>query len=292
VFSGRYTISTTFVGSVTGAGSLIKAGSGTMTLSGSNDYTGPTTVTAGTLAFASSLTTSSSLTVSAGATAKLTAGHNKALATNTISASGTGKLDITDNAVVVRASTPAAVMALIATGRNGGNWQGAGITSSSAAATATSATAVGYADNGPLNRSSFAGVNGLDANDVLVKYTYYGDSDLSGATTLDDFTLFLGGYQGGVAASWFRGDYDYSGQVTLDDFNLFLAGYRQQGAPLSAVEAMISAVPMSEAERAAMLAAVAAVPEPGVAAVWISAAAVVFLGIPARRRRHRPRISR
>ena len=48
---------------------------------------------------------------------------------------------------------------------------------------------------------------------MLVKYAYYGDSDLSGATTLDDFTLFLHGYQngGGGGSTWLLGDYDYSG---------------------------------------------------------------------------------
>jgi hypothetical protein len=56
-------------------------------------------------------------------------------------------------------------------------------------------------------------------------------ASLSGASTLDDFTCFLRGYQTG-GTSWFTGDFDYSGLVTLDDFTLFLSGYQRQGTPL------------------------------------------------------------
>jgi hypothetical protein len=116
-------------------------------------------------------------------------------------------------------------------GFDGGSWTGAGgINSAAAAADAAGVTALGYAPNAVLNKTSFAGVTGLTVSDVLVKYTYYGDADLNGAATLDDFTLFLGGYQSGGTA-WFQGNYDYNGVATLDDFTLFLAGYRQQGQP-------------------------------------------------------------
>jgi hypothetical protein len=93
---------------------------------------------------------------------------------------------------------------------------------------------VGCASNADLHRSSFAGVSGLTSSDVLVKYTYYGDADLNGVTTLDDCTLFLRGYQSQTPATcnWFNGDFDFSGVVTLDDFTLFLSGYQRQRPPL------------------------------------------------------------
>jgi autotransporter-associated beta strand protein len=281
LYTGSNNNSTSFAGWMTGAGSLNKAGSGTMTLSGTNDYAGPTTVTAGTLAFSAPLHTTSSVAISSGAAVRLNAGSHIALATGSITTAGTGKLDITDNSVVVRNSTLAAVKALITTGYNGGNWQGAGITSSSAPA--NSRTAIGVGANSALGKSSFAGVTGLDSNDVLVKYTYYGDADLTGATTLDDFTLFLNGYQNG-GTTWSQGDFDYNGVTTLDDFTLFLLGYQQQGAPLSEIEALVDSVPMSAAERAAMLAAVQAVPEPGTGIAMLAAAAV---GVGAMRRQRR-----
>jgi len=69
---------------------------------------------------------------------------------------------------------------------------------------------------------------------VLVAYTYVGDADLSGGVTLDDFTLFLTGYQNNKSG-WTAGDFDYNGHVTLDDFTLFLQGFQNQGAPLNQI---------------------------------------------------------
>src|SRR6185369_11303357 len=198
------------------------------------------------------------------------------LATNT-----SGKLDLTDNSMVINGMSTAQVRGLIQGAFNAGHWNGTtGLDSSTAAANASGTTAIGYGTAGFLNKSSFKGVSPLNTTDVLVKYTYYGDNDLSGATNLDDFTLFLGGYQNG-GTTWAQGDYDYSGGVTLDDFTLFLKGYQQQGAPLSELESLINSMPMSSAERAAMLAAIGTVPEPaGLAVVGVAGA-----GLLMRRRR-------
>src|SRR4030095_7509676 len=140
-----------------------------------------------------------------------------------------------------------------------------GINSSNAAADTNGVTAIGYASNADYGASSFGNGPGLDADDVLVRFTYYGDADLSGDVTLDDFTQFLNGYQTQSPATnnWLHGDFDYSGTVTLDDFTQFLYGFQNQGAPLGAIEAAIaSASGLSSSERSMMLAAVEAVPEP------------------------------
>jgi len=80
--------------------------------------------------------------------------------------------------------------------------------------------------------TEFAGVTGLTGNEILLKYTYYGDSDLSGQVTLDDFFNFNDGFTGAAPASWFNGDYDYSGTVTLDDFFLFNDNFTATQPPL------------------------------------------------------------
>lgn len=174
----------------------------------------------------------SSLSISANSSATLSTGGAKVLVVNSLAISGTGKLDLTNNAMVVRSGVLSDVQSAIAVAFNHGSWTGAGgITSSTARADPLGATGLGFVNNADLGKTTFAGVTGLTASDLLVKYTYYGDSDLSGATTLDDFTLFLGGYQT-AASAWFGGDYDYDGHVTLDDFTQFLSGYRRQGATL------------------------------------------------------------
>ena len=62
---------------------------------------------------------------------------------------------------------------------------------------------------------------------------------------------------------WIQKLQDAGYDVTLDDFTLFLSGYQQQGASLSGVEQALAAAPqLTTAERQAMLAAIQAVPEP------------------------------
>jgi hypothetical protein len=242
------------------------------------------TVNPGATASFNSIQNLSSLTLNGGATLTLGAGGASTLAVDALSvdtAAGS-KLDITNNGMVVRNSTLSAVQALIKAGSNAGAWNGPGITSSTAAGDASKVTAIGSGNAATLSRSAFQGITGLGSSDVLVKYTYYGDADLSGAITLDDFMLFLQGYQAG-GTSWLQGDFDYSGVVTLDDFTLFLQGYQRQSAPLTIVESMIASSPaLTDAERAAMLAAAQAVPEPASAGAL---ALLVFAALARRARR-------
>ena len=55
----------------------------------------------------------------------------------------------------------------------------AGVNSSAAATDANADTALGYGDNAELGLTTFSGV-ALTGPEILVKYTYYGDADLSG----------------------------------------------------------------------------------------------------------------
>jgi carboxypeptidase D len=174
------------------------------------------------------------LGLATGTSASLPAGGGQRtlVVAGSLSILGTATLDLADHAMVVRSGGLAALQPLVVAGCNHGAWNGAGgIVSTAAAADANHLTGLGAASNAELNKTSFAGVTGLTPADVLVRYTYNGDSDLTGGVTLDDFTLFLSGYQTGKS-TWNAGDYDYSNSVTLDDFTLFLAAYQRQGPPI------------------------------------------------------------
>jgi autotransporter-associated beta strand protein len=247
-------------------GTVVKSGAGTLALGAANAYANGTTVSAGTLVVGhGDALGTGSLTIAAGATAQVQAGLPKAVSVASVSTTGSGKLDITNNALVIKGSTLATVTAQIVAGYNNGDFLGAGITSSTAANDPNFLTAVGYASNIDAAYTTFEGVSGLDDNDVLVKYTYYGDADLTGSVDLDDFNLFLAGYQdpANVPQTWIYGDFDYTGSVDLDDFNLFLAAYQANGAPLSALAGAVDLSTLSADEQQLMLSAIAAVPEPG-----------------------------
>src|SRR5205814_5458081 len=108
---------------------------------------------------------------------------------------------------------------------------GTGITSSFAAAQASidGSTAVGVIDNALFGRTSFSGQT-VSSTDILVKYTYTGDTNLDGAVNTTDFTNFLSGFNGGFGPSettppmWLYGDLNFDGVVNTTDFTLFLAG--------------------------------------------------------------------
>jgi autotransporter-associated beta strand protein len=257
---------TEFTNVITGTGAgLTKTGAGALKFSGANAYVGGTTVNAGTLiANHSQAFANGALTVADGATAQVQSGLANAVVITTLNTNTSGQMDVTNGSMVIRGSTGDAVRAQIVSGFNGGAWNGPGINSSTAAADSNGLTAVGYAANSDYGASDFKGVSGLNASDVLLRYTYYGDADLDGTVTLDDFSQFLNGYQTQSAATnnWLNGDFDYDGAVTLDDFSQFLFGYQHQGAPLGALESMIESSGLSSSDKALMLAAVEAVPEP------------------------------
>jgi autotransporter-associated beta strand protein len=303
---------TATIGSVlAGTAGLVKNGAGTLQLATANSYSGGTTVNAGVLlaAHADALGTGG-LSVANGATARAQAGLTKALSLAGVTTTGTGAFDLTDNDLVVRHAAGQGVATLVQisnqvkSGLNlpSGFWNGPGIMSSTAATDPAFNKALGAISNdlAVVTNGQFTGAfltdfsgRSVDRNTVLVKFTWFGDADLSGSVDGTDYGLIDAGMlSAGSLKGWFNGDFDYSGTIDGTDYGLIDGAFLTQSGILGtpAGDALLA---QREAQFgayyvASLVAAVEAgdptlVPEPGAMGVL----AVGTFGLLGRRRRGR-----
>jgi hypothetical protein len=127
------------------------------------------------------------------------------------------------------------VQALINAARAGGAWTGAGITSSAAKTANPRNTTLGV-----LESTEFRSIYGpdalfagelTDATAVLVKYTYYGDTDFNGVINFDDYSRTDAGFNQN-RRGWLNGDFDGNGVVNFDDYSLIDLAFNTQGSAL------------------------------------------------------------
>ncbi|MBC8109244.1 MAG: hypothetical protein H7Z14_21840 [Anaerolineae bacterium] len=190
----------------------------------------------GTLNWTGGLVTAGTLDVQGGRFLE-NANGSRLLRVGAVTTSAGGIIDLNDNDMQVQGnSTYVQVRNQIASARNGGAWNGTvGITSSAAAGNALHNTTLGA-----ITGAQFSSVNPpgatfdgspVAANDVLVKYTYYGDTDLNGIVDFDDYSRTDNGFNNN-ATDWFRGDFDYNGIVDFDDYSLIDGAFNTQSGTL------------------------------------------------------------
>jgi hypothetical protein len=149
-----------------------------------------------------------------------------------------GVLDIANNVVIIDymgTSPLTTIQSLITTGYASGAWTGNGIRSSTAAAIAANPndphkTGIGFAEATDLFSSfpaTFAGQT-VDDTTVLVKYTFYGDADLTGNVNLQDFNRLAANF-GQSPRRWAHGDFNYDTLVNLVDFDLLASNFGHMG---------------------------------------------------------------
>lgn len=180
------------------------------------------------------------LRVFQGGTVRLNSGGNRVIYTQLVDVTGTGVLDLTNNDMIVDyagASPLAGIRADLTTGYAGNAWNGAGINSSVAAANAAKTTALGYAEASDVLGAGggvFSGI-AVDGTAVLVKYTWYGDGDLSGAVDITDLGRLATNWQQSPR-NWSQGNFDYDAVSIVDITDLGLLATNWQagvGSPLS-----------------------------------------------------------
>jgi autotransporter-associated beta strand protein len=147
------------------------------------------------------------------------------------SAGGTGLsgfLDLGNNDMIIKGGASnlgtlrSYIKAWLTTGNTG---LGASLASPTLAPYTTLALFANDAGAGRPYFTSYDGVTGLTASDVIVKYTYVGDTNLDGVLDGRDYKNVMEGFVNG-ASGWNYGDVDHSGgAVSASDFTAFLIAY-------------------------------------------------------------------
>jgi prepilin-type N-terminal cleavage/methylation domain-containing protein len=297
--NNAYTITGT--GSIGGAGALSKTGTGSLTLLTVNTYSGGTNVSGGALNLNvnGALPAGGALTIGAGALVDVANHASTArflLQPSSLSIAGTtnawtGKLELSNNDMVIQNGSLATVTNQVAQGYAGGAWNGpGGITSSTAAANTSHLTALGVILNTTDGTTPLYGTNtpmGLfdgtspAATALLVRYTYYGDANLDGTVNgldysrIDSAKLNNSNPQNIPLTGWYNGDFNYDGVINGSDYTLIDNTFNTQGSALPSDAVSQQAVTTSE------IAGSASVPEPAtVGLVGLGALGLL-------RRRHR-----
>ena len=168
------------------------------------------------------------------ANATLTIGGGRVIKTDALTVGATSRLDMNDNDMVVVSGSLSTIAARIASARNSGSWNGPGITSTAAKnhpQQSTTLGAISGADYRSVNPAAFGPYTVSPTDAAVVKYTWYGDSDLSGVVDFDDYVRIDNGFNTG-SSGWFNGDFDFSGVVDFDDYVLIDLGFNTQTGTL------------------------------------------------------------
>jgi autotransporter-associated beta strand protein len=135
-----------------------------------------------------------------------------------------GTLDLNDNDLVVDYNGEESldtIKSQIVAGR---------ITSSAA----TISRGLGYADNTVTGYATFSGQS-VDPTTVLVKYTWFGDTDLDGDVDVNDLGNLATNWQ--QAGVWTNGDFDRNDLVNVNDLGLLATNWQAGvGSPLGPSE--------------------------------------------------------
>ncbi len=183
------------------------------------------------------------LNIGAAGVTKLTASPTQAdrqvLVANTLAITTGGKLDLSSNDMIISSGNAGAISTALSSGFAGGLWNGAGIQSTAAAGDSTHLTAIGELLNNSTGTpvygtgtalGQFDGTNPAPAA-VLLKYTYYGDANLSGSVDGSDYTQIDAAFAT-PKTGWYNGDFNYDGKIDGSDYTLIDNAFNTQGIGL------------------------------------------------------------
>ena len=119
-----------------------------------------------------------------------------------------------------------------------------------------------------------------DGSGVIVKAALFGDADLDGGVSINDFNALATHFGQSSGKAWVDGDFDYDGGVSINDFNLLAGGFGQNVPAGSSTRAGLLAFAAAHDDSVAFE-RVTGVPEPGGMTLLVVGGAV---GLRRRRR--------
>jgi hypothetical protein len=163
------------------------------------------------------------LDVGANTTASIDANGQYVIVTDALALAGsfsnnpTGTFNLHDNPLLIHNGDLPTVLAAIAAGYHGGDWQGPGITSSFVAAHTTNTTvACDLAQNISTTPFTWFGQT-VNSGDVLVLPTLIGDVNMDGQVDSEDY-FALTPNLGATGRTWGSGDLNGDGTVNSLDY--------------------------------------------------------------------------
>ncbi|CAN5710341.1 hypothetical protein BH09PLA1_BH09PLA1_03200 [soil metagenome] len=196
-----------------------------------------------------------------------------------ISNNAVGRWDLGRGALVddyTGASPVAAVRRYLKSGYAAGNWNGTGLISSAGNTANPRNSALGYTESSNLFGASggvFAGIL-VDSSAVLVKYTWYGDTDLNGVVNFDDYARTDNGFNNG-GTDWFHGDFNYDNVVNFDDYALIDRAFNTQSGVLRQAASSLWNVGRDDFQSASAANFLNAVPEPSAGILLVTSLALL-----------------
>jgi hypothetical protein len=241
--SGSNTLTTINTGSGNSGGMPIVFNLGNSVSNSVSDSAGIISIPA-TVQTGISKTTFSNITVGAGAevifASPSTGSANRRLVviTGSLSLAGktnawTGTLDVGANDLDVKNGSLPTLTNQIAQGSTD-SWQSSGgIISTAAAEDTTHLTTLGIIQNTVSGVSLYNTFDSSPANgsDVLIKYTYFGDTNLDGVIDGSDYSRIDNGFLQHLTG-WINGDFNYDGVVDGSDYILIDNAFNAHGASI------------------------------------------------------------
>jgi autotransporter-associated beta strand protein len=253
-----------------------KIGAGTQTLAGNLAHRGVTTVNGGRLVVGANMTATSAVNITAGATLEVAPSATRVVRTPTVSITGDGRLDLTNNKLLTDTSAGGfngtnytGIQGEVQRAYNFGAWDMPGLTTSQELAgqnagplSGTTTIGVATAEQvlfiAPSETGTFMGQSVTGATTIAM-YTYAGDLNFDGLVDGADYGVIDNSVQFPGTDGYANGDFNYDGIIDGADYGIIDNTIQLQGAPIpttasSSLES-VTAVPEPSACGFAILAA-------------------------------------